>query len=211
MCLSYKRKNKSEPFQDLFVNRVESVMINRDKIVDSLLVLECQRGNNKATSMLVKRWHKKLCKHSFWYTKDLETSRDIVQDSWSVILNKINNLKDPNSFGSWALSIVTRKTIDWLRKHKREIKNQEQYYDTHTNTTLSDNQDHTENLLGQIRRSIDALPEQQRVVLHLFYLEEFSIKQISEILSLPIGTVKSRIFNAREKLKNIIKNKYHEK
>jgi RNA polymerase sigma-70 factor (ECF subfamily) len=185
-------------------------MINKGKIVDSLLVLECQMGNNKATTILVKRWHKKLCKHSYWYTKDLETSKDIVQDSWSVIINKISNLKDPNSFGSWALSIVTRKTIDWLRKHSREIKNQEQYYDTHTHTYLPDNQDHTENLLGMIKRSIGELPEQQRVILDLFYLEEFSIKQISEIMSLPVGTVKSRIFNAREKLKSIIKNKYHE-
>jgi RNA polymerase sigma-70 factor (ECF subfamily) len=208
MCLSYKSKNKSEPIQNLFVNRVESVMIHKDKIVDSLLVLECQSGNNKATSIIVKRWHKKLCKHSYWYTKDLETSRDIVQDSWSVIINKINYLKDPNSFGSWALSIVTRKTIDWLRKHKREIKNQEQYYDTYT--PITNDLDNTENALVLIKRSIKTLPEHQQVILHLFYLEEFSIKQISDILSLPIGTVKSRIFTAREKLKSIIKNKYHE-
>lgn len=211
MCLSYKSKNKSEPFQNLFVNRVESVMIQRDKIVDSLLVLECQRGNNKATTILVKRWHKKLCKHSYWYTKDLDISKDIVQDCWSVIINKINNLKDPNSFGSWALSIVTRKTIDWLRKHKREIKNLEKYYDNIAITNDDASIDTSEDLVKVLRIAIKKLPAEHQAVLHLFYLEAYSMKEIAEIMQLPGGTIKSRLFNAREKLKNIIKTKYHEK
>ena len=186
-------------------------MTNTDKILDSWLVLQCQTGNKKATGLLVKRWHKKLCKQSYWYTKDMDMAKDIVQECWSIIINKIHILKDTNSFGSWALSIVTRKTIDKLRKHQREFKNLENYYDTATNTINDNNDDNTENVLVILRKSIKKLPEQQQAVLHLFYLEELTIKEISKIMQLPLGTIKSRLFNAREKLKIILKNRYHEK
>ena len=180
-------------------------MTNRNKIYDAWLVLEYRSGNKKALTLLVKRWHKKLCRQAYWYTKDMDLAKDIAQDCWSVIINKMDNLKDANSFGSWALSIVTRKSIDHIRKHKREFKNLEQYYDATNNGTNEDHGDNSENILTVLKKSIQRLPTDQQTVLQLFYLEEFSIKQISEVMLVPIGTVKSRLFTAREKLKTIIK------
>ena len=186
-------------------------MRNSDKILDSWLVLQCQSGNKKAASLLVNRWHKKLCKQSYWYIKDLDASKDIVQDSWTVIFNKIHHLKDSNRFGSWILSIVTRKSIDWLRKNKRDVKNRAAYYDYKTNIVQTSNEDRSDNRLINLRIAINELPQQNQTVLHLFYLEEYTIKEIGEIMNLPTGTVKSRLFNAREKLKLIIKTISHEK
>ena len=48
-------------------------------------------------------------------------SKDIAQDIWSTIFLKINGLKDPDRFGSWALTIATRKALDWCRKHSKEV------------------------------------------------------------------------------------------
>ncbi len=186
-------------------------MRNSDKILDSWLVLQCQSGNKKAASLLVKRWHKKLCRQSYWYIKDLDASKDIVQDSWTIIFNKIHSLKDSNRFGSWTLSIVTRKSIDWLRKNKRDGKNREAYYDYKANIVETANEDRPDNRLINLRIAINELPQLHQTVLHLFYLEEYTIKEIGEIMHLPAGTIKSRLFNAREKLKLIIKTKSHEK
>jgi RNA polymerase sigma factor (sigma-70 family) len=176
-------------------------MIHKDKSIDSWLVLQTRAGNKKALRLLVKRWYKKLYKQACWYTKDMDVAKDIVQDCWTIIIKKIDGLKDNASFGSWALSIVTRKSIDSLRKEQREFNNLERYYDsnsrTHHNTNFDDS---SENLIGKLRASIKELPVQNQVVLHLFYLEELSIRQISDVLILPEGTVKSRLYNAREKL-----------
>ncbi len=184
-------------------------MTKPDKIFDSLLVLQCQSGNKKAMTLLVKRWHKKLCKQAYWYTQDVEISKDIAQDSWSKIITKIKHLKDPNSFGSWALTIVTRNAIDWQRKHKKEQLNLEVF---HKNSSQpEENNNHEDLNLTDLKKSIKELPKKQQMVLHLFYVEEYSVKEISSILNVSSGTIKSRLFNAREKLKSILKNRNNEK
>ena len=185
-------------------------MSRPDQIFDALLVMECQAGKNSAFNLLVKRWHAKLCKQAYWYTRDKEQAKDIAQESWGVILNKIQFLKDPNSFGSWAMRIVTNRSLDWLRKRKRERKGEQTNYDE---PALSpDNQELIATAHGgeMISEVIKRLPLKQQQVLNLFYLEEFSLKQISEILDISVGTVKSRLFTARETLKSIIKNRSHE-
>ncbi len=179
-------------------------MIKTNKIFDSLLVLQCQSGNKKAATLLVKRWHKKLCKQAYWYTNDLEISKDIVQDSWSIILQKINTVKDPNSFGSWALTIVTRNAINWLRIHKKEVENLNTYKNDHKTTIINDHDD-KEKTIALLKIAIKKLSHDQQMVLNLFYIEEYSVKEIGEIVNISTGTVKSRLFTAREKLKSILK------
>jgi len=182
-------------------------MNNPEKVFDGLLVLQCQNGNKKAFSILVKRWHHKLCKQAFFYTKDKDIAKDIAQDSWNVIIKKIYSLKEPNSFGNWVLTIVNRKAIDWARKYKRNKDKLHTYYkdsqeNNDTNYTYNSNEDTDENIL----RTIKKLPENQQIILTLFYLEDCSIIDISNILNISKGTVKSRLFYAREKLKSILKN-----
>ena len=181
-----------------------------EKIFDALLVLECQAGSKKAMTLLVKRWHPKLCKQAYWYTKDSDQAKDIAQDSWNVILNKIQFLKDPSSFGSWAMKITTRKSIDWLRKQKKTQDTINNSFEL-ANATIGDDVASIDSNVLKIKELISKLPQKQQMVLHLFYLEEFSINQISMALEISTGTVKSRLFTAREKLKAIIKNRNHEK
>ncbi len=189
-------------------------MTKPEKIFDGLLVLQYRKGSKKALSLLVKRWHTKLCKHAYYYVKDRDVAKDIAQDSWRVILQHIGNLKDVNSFGSWVLVIVNRKAIDCLRKKQKTDKKLHQYYeDSRTNYdtietthTITDDRvfaatDSAEVIMSSIRK----LPNNQQIILRLFYLEEYSILEICKILEISKGTVKSRLFYAREKLKLILK------
>ncbi|WP_273277098.1 RNA polymerase sigma factor [Maribacter polysiphoniae] len=91
-----------------------------NKIFDALLVLQYQSGDKKALGMLVKRHHTKFCGHANWYLGDLDASKDVVQDCWGIIINKLGNLRDPNSFSSWAMRIVTRKSIDFLKQNRNK-------------------------------------------------------------------------------------------
>ncbi|MCZ6593454.1 MAG: RNA polymerase sigma factor [Bacteroidetes bacterium] len=186
-------------------------MTNSKKIFDSWLVVQCQSGNEKGMTLLVKRWHMRFCKHAFYYTKDLDSAKDIAQDSWSIIMKRIGGLKDTNKFGSWAMAIVTRKSIDWLRKQKRETIQKEIYHDNATIISTNDLVDGPENALILMRQLIAQLPKEQKVVLTFFYTEEFTINEISRILNVPSGTIKSRLFKAREKLKQRLKNRNYEK
>ena len=183
-------------------------MGDTNKIFDALLVLQYQSGNKKAFSLLVKRYHLKMCKHAYWYLHDLDISQDIVQESWGIIYKKMGNLRDANSFGSWAMRIVTRKSLDYLNKAKREWVVLKEI--AHDNTE-DDAEDHKAPLLLKLRKAIKSLPEDHAQVLRLFYIEDYSIKEIGSILELATGTVKSRLYHAREKLKTIVKQEDHEK
>ncbi|WP_299902818.1 RNA polymerase sigma factor [uncultured Aquimarina sp.] len=186
-------------------------MKDADKIFDSLLVLRCQSGDKKAATILVKRWHKKLCKQANWYVKDMHISKDITQDCWNTIFLKISDLKNTNSFGSWALSIVNRKSIDWLRKNKKEKEVLDSYL-KEINPPILEYEiiDESENRKQLLKKAIRKLSIEQQMILNLFYKEEYSIKEISTIVGVSLGTVKSRLFTAREKLKSILKTKNNE-
>ena len=123
-----------------------------NKVFDALLVLKCQTGNKKAITLLVKRWHSRLCRQAYRYTNDIEVSKDIAQDSWSKILQKINSIKDPNSFGSWALTIVSRNAIDWQRKRKKELGNLNSYQKDAKRTFDNDDKEDKEKALNHLKR-----------------------------------------------------------
>lgn len=169
---------------------------------DSNLVIAFQKGDQKAITTLVKNWHYKLCKQAYWYTKDRDVAKDIAQDSWKTIISEIKNLKDPEKFGYWALAIVCRKAIDWSRKTNTKLNKLKEYH--HTVNTVA-TEIYTAEASQKLLKTIKQLPENQQEILHLFYLKEYNLKQISTKLNISKGTVKSRLFYAREKLKTILK------
>ncbi len=172
------------------------------KVFDALLVLQHQSGDKKALGLLVKRHHHRLCRHSFWYTRDIDAAQDIVQDCWGIIIKKLNGLRDPNTFGSWALRIVTRKSLDFLdsNKYQREKLKAMRAEDEDREAAELRQSD-----IQRLQKAIRSLPHDQQVVLKLFYTQEYSLKEIGGILDISVGTVKSRLFHAREKLKSILK------
>lgn len=182
--------------------------MNKSKeLSDSILVEQYQSGNNKALAILVERWHKKFCNQAYWYTKNADLSKDIAQESWTVIIHKINDLRESDKFGSWGLSIVNRKAIDSLRKQNKYIKLRS--FDEINLVEKEESKD--SNLKEIILVAIKNLPEEQQLVLQLFYVEAYKIYQIAELLNIANGTVKSRLFTAREKLKSILITRNHER
>ena len=183
-------------------------MKKTNAIVDGWLVLQYQSGDKKALAVLVKRWHKVFCNKAYWITKDKDISNDIAQESWKVIMRKLHGLKDVNSFGSWALTIVYRKAIDWIRNHKRETEKLREYFIEQS--SIEDEANDEEPLKKSLLKAILKLSENQQTVINLFYVEEYSLQQIGEILNISVGTAKSRLFHAREKLKLILKHRTDE-
>ena len=171
-------------------------MINRsDKILDELLVLQAQDGDHKSLAMLVVRWHKKLVSYCYKQTNNLEVSKDLVQESWQAILKNIGSLNDPAKFRVWAFRIVHNKAISWIRSVQKErAMEKEALYEANQHAVEDTD-------FGPIRRAVNQLPENQKTVLTLFYHNNYSVQEIGEILKLSNGTVKSRLFYARQKVK----------
>ena len=176
-----------------------------DKVFDELLVLRCHAGDRKALELLVKRWNKKFTSFSFKLVKDLQAAQDITQESWISILKGLKRIKDPGKFSTWAYRIVYNKSMDWLRGNKRNATLGQEVPDAPVEET-----DRKTEQEKAVYRSLKELPEREKLILSLFYLEGHRVKEIAQILGIPAGTVKSRIYYAREHLKKIYKEVYHE-
>jgi RNA polymerase sigma-70 factor (ECF subfamily) len=184
-------------------------MPNKEYIIDEQLVLRYQSGDLRALPKLVERWHKQFCKKAFWIIKDADVSKDIAQESWKTIIDNINTLKDAKSFSSWAMRIVCSRSFDWIReqsRNKNKLDSYKQNYNSDATEVVSDQTEIKKLLI----KAVSSLPEQQQVVIRLFYVEDYSLKEMSDILNISVGTTKSRLFHAREKLKKQLKNRTYE-
>lgn len=184
-------------------------MKTRQNLTDSLLIRQYKMGNTDALPKLVKRYHKLFCEKAFWVTKDKDSAKDIAQESWITIIDKLDTLKDWDRFKGWALRIVYTKSIDYLKQQNRELRQKDSIpTEREDKTTKGEEQKSIHKVLIQ---AIHLLPKEKQDIIRLFYKEEYSIYEISTFLKIPIGTVKSRLFKAREKLKSIIKTQDYEK
>ena len=163
-------------------------------IQNQFLVMAAQDGNAEALEKLVSLWQKKLWQYVFRLTTDVHASWDITQQCWLEIIKGLEKLNDPKSFKAWAYKIATNRTIDWL-------KNKKKYQHINFESIEVDCNQKDNDL--QVKELIQRLKSDSRVVLSLYYFEQLSIPEISIALNIPPGTVKSRMFTAREELKQL--------
>jgi RNA polymerase sigma factor (sigma-70 family) len=165
---------------------------------DEWLVVRCQLGERPAFDELIQRWHEPLWKYVRRLTGDDEAARDTTQDVWLRVLRGIGRLRDGSKLRPWLFGIARRAVMDRLR---------EQYA-----TPLAGDVDVTaiaaadppielEEELRTMQQELSRLPVIEREALTLFYLQELSLVEVAEVLGVPVGTVKSRLFRARHLLR----------
>ena len=171
--------------------------------IDGDLVKQFQSGNANALTELVRRWHKQFCEKAHWIVKDVDQSKDIAQDSWRTIIAKIEDLKEPDKFGGWALRIVYSKALDSVRVSSKRHLRLEEF--ARGQPRIEEEYHENQQLKNELLKAIRSLPVKQQLVIKLFYVEAYSLQEIGGFLNISIGTAKSRLFHAREKLKRILK------
>ncbi|MEQ3796233.1 sigma-70 family RNA polymerase sigma factor [Flavobacteriaceae bacterium MJ-SS4] len=122
----------------------------------------------------------------------------------------MDKLENPESFGYWASRIVYSKSMDALRANQRKNNFVEIYKKEKQNEQIEASETNNEQIKKELLKAIKKLSPNQQNILQLFYVEDYSLKEISEILKISVGTAKSRLFHAREKLKQTIKYKDYE-
>ena len=164
--------------------------------------MDCQSGRVKALEILVSRWQKRLWKYAYRLVGDTEAAWDITQESWLGIIRGISRLNDPARFRSWAYRIVTNKASDWIRKSRTVKQAGAELSDRLGAGEVQDDRQ-PENKDTGVRELLEKLDMKKKVVLNLRYFEELSIPEIGAALKIPNGTVKSRLHNARNELKEL--------
>ena len=178
----------------------------KQAVFNEYLVLRCQDGDASALQELISLWQVRLYGYALGQLRDHEAAKEATQESLVSISKSIHRLQDPASFPKWAYQIVIRRCADWQRKEMR-------WRSRHvpdSDSVLEDAADiapesDTDTLA--LQRAIALLEPDLSNVVRLYYFDCFGMKEIADLLKLPVGTVKSRLYYARKKLKILLEEK----
>lgn len=184
---------------------------------DKELILRFQQGDELAYVELVNRYRNRLINFVFRFVGSFEEAEDIVQDTFVKLYQKKDYYRPINAFSTWIFTIASNLAKTELRKRKRrkvsylsQIGMQEKDFDIPVEDT-TDEETVGEYTESQIQDAIQSLQLHFRTALILRDIEELSYEEISKILDVPLGTIKSRINRARlqlqEKLKHVHKDR----
>lgn len=173
-----------------------------EDIVDEWLVLRCRAGDGEALGRLVGRWEGRVLRHAWRMTRDADGALDVAQESWVSIVKGLGSLDDPRAFRGWALGIVTRRSADWVRGKVRRRRARRRLSELATSPT--ETREDVDEATRAVREAMEGLSREHAAVVGLRYSEGLSVEEISIALDVPVGTVKSRLFHAREALRRAL-------
>ena len=184
-----------------------------EDIQDEWLVLRCQGGEPEAISALVARWQPRFQRLAARLTSDRDAANDLAQDAWLAIVRGLSRLEDPARFRVWAYRIVTHKCADWIRRRAvrrdaaRELRNAASAQETSGQPPAWDDMDE----IARLRAALRQLPDDERTLLSLHYIDGLSVRELADVFKLPAGTVKSRLHHARGQLRKAVQESDHER
>lgn len=170
-----------------------------EQVIIEWLVLSAQSGDRSAFDTLVERIYDKLRRYAERQLSDRDLALEALHNALEVLSRDLRKLKDPAAFLSWVYRILHLKGVDLIRARQR----QRQYFDEHQDAQLAVAAPDDIAAL-ELQQSLSRLKLEDYQLVHLFYLEGFSVAEIAEILVIPSGTVKSRLFNLRKNLRELI-------
>ena len=186
---------------------------------DADLVSKLKAGDPKAYQELMTTYERRIYSFAYGFVRDPDEAMDIVPETFLRIFRKIETFKGDAACTTWVYRIARNLCIDKLRRKKRapmgefddQRKNEVRTHDrpalVGSMAAYSPVESNLRKALGkELMDALDTLGERHKEVLLLRALEGFRYAEIAESMDLPIGTVMSRIYHARQKVKHILKD-----
>ncbi|MBS3963039.1 MAG: RNA polymerase sigma factor RpoE, partial [Methylomonas sp.] len=180
---------------------------NVSEDLDQGLVRRVQQGDKAAFDLLVIKYQHKIVHLVNRYVKDPSEAQDVAQDTFIKAYRALGDFRGESAFYTWLYRIAINTAKNYLlsrsRRHSEyeidvqdaeQVENAPQLKDMDTPENMLMN----EQIVEVIRSAIEKLPEEMRIAITLREFEGMSYEEIAEAMDCPIGTVRSRIFRARE-------------
>ena len=183
-----------------------------DMFEEEKLIKNIKKGDTDAFDQLVRSFEKKVYNTALRYCKNPDDAFDISQDVFLRVYRYISDFKGDSSLSTWIYRITVNLCTDYVRKDKTNktvplySSNDEEEYELQ----LPDDSPSPEELyetkekIDLLRKAIDNLPDDHREIIVLRDINGLQYEEIARVLEINVGTVKSRISRARDKLKSIL-------
>jgi RNA polymerase sigma-70 factor (ECF subfamily) len=180
---------------------------------DELLVTRVQKGDKRSFDLLVLKYQHKVIALVRRFVRDPAEAEDIAQEAFIKAYRAINSFRGDSAFYTWLYRIAVNTAKNALDNRKRrpgsdiDIDDIEEFA-FNDNLCVEENPESllaSEDLRRIVQETLEALPEELRRALELREFEGLSYEEISQVMDCPIGTVRSRIFRAREAIDEAIR------
>jgi len=181
---------------------------------DEVLIRNALQGDQRAYTHLLERHRQAIFHIVFKIVRNSEEAADLVQETFMKAFSSLSSYRFEYRFPTWLYRIAANNAIDYLRKRKIEALSFDRPLETADGSVEMQLPDWTNNPEFDFSRkqrrvsideAIDSLPDKYREVIVFRHKEDKPYEEIARILDIPVGTVKARIFRARELLKKKLK------
>ena len=199
-------------------NRFDFSLLDREVISDEQLLLDYrENGNRELYAQLVYRYERELYSYLRRYLGDADMAEDVFQATFLQVHLKCSQFEAGRRFRPWLYTIATNQAIDARRRNKRHVmasldrvgqSSDNDEIGRLVNLLESDDTSPFDSACSVERRemvqsTLAELPEQMHTVINLVYYQGMKYREAAEVLSIPVGTVKSRLHAAIAKLSKI--------
>lgn len=171
------------------------------------IIREILKGNTDKFSYFVEKYENQIFNLCLSIVKNKDDALDLTQEAFLLAYKNLKNFKGKSSFSTWIYRIAYNLSINFVKRKgefltilDRDEEDLEFQIEDKTSSIWEEIE--KEERMKIIEDCLNKLKDSDRVIIELREIENLSYEEISEILSLPIGTIKSRLFRAREHLKN---------
>lgn len=176
---------------------------------DQVLIKRALRGDRRAFEELMRKYEKKMYSFVVRMVRNEDTAVDLTQDFFIKIFTVLEKYNFEYKFSTWAYRICYNLVIDHIRKNQAQVDSLDDETVSTRDMLDSENVSREDGFRALAReetrdyvwRVVDQIPLKFRELILLRYIQDLKYEEIAEITSLPVGTVKNRIFKAKEILK----------
>ena len=181
---------------------IKKVYSRGDTEIETYLMKKIKKGNQEAFENLLIHYKEYLYKIAYSYVKNKESALDIIQESTYKAWMNIHTLENKTVFKNWITKILINTAINNIKKESKIVS-----LDKDTPLVYKESGISIEEKID-LYKAIDLLKPKYKSVIILKYFNDMKIEEISDILDLPINTIKIQLKRARESLSNILKEDY---
>lgn len=161
------------------------------------LIKRAQKGDQEAFTTLVKSMKDDLYKIAKTRISNEDDMQDAIQETMFEMFKSIKKLRDPKLFKKWIITILINKCNRiYRRKYKTDLSYEELNFEDFITATSNDVESDLE-----FYELLKDLKYEERIILILYYKEEYTVKEIKSILNMKVSTINTHLFRARAKLK----------
>ncbi len=164
------------------------------------LIQEIAKGDEEALKKLIRLYKNRVFLYTYGILRDYEDSEEATAEVFFQVWRSAKKFKGRSRVSTWIFGIARNVCMNLLRKRKRRF----QTLEIMERDAVYEEVDLDENI-EILRQAIDQLPPAHREVIHLAFYEELPYSEIAQILKVPENTVKTRVFYAKKKLREIVK------